>query len=81
MSLQLASDTQFAERERTDRALIDAEEQIRKLEQERRDLMQTQGTRRATINSLEEQCEALKEQLRICQTELNHQRGLGTQLK
>ncbi|KAF2883200.1 hypothetical protein ILUMI_22975 [Ignelater luminosus] len=79
--LKLATDTQFAERDRTDRALIDAEEQIRRLEQERRDLMQTQGTRRAAINSLEEQCEALKEQLRICQTELNHQRGLGTQLK
>lgn len=70
-----------AERSRMEKSLMESEEQIRRLEQERHDLIQNQGSRRATINGLEEQCESLKEQFHIAQTDLNHQRALYSQLK
>jgi hypothetical protein len=60
---------------------MEAEDQIHKLEQERRELMQNQGTRRATLDTLEAQCDTLKDQLRIAQNELTQQRALYTQLK
>ena len=60
---------------------MEAEEQIHKLEQERRELAQNQGSRRATIDTLQEQCDTLKDQLRMAQNELNQQRALYAQLK
>lgn len=69
---------QHAQLEKT---LMESEEQVRRLEKERRELMQNQGSRRATINNLEEQCELLKEQNRTLQSELTAQRTLYSQLK
>ncbi|RZC37719.1 centrosomal protein of 135 kDa [Asbolus verrucosus] len=75
------SDSQINEQDRLQRRLMEAEEQVHKLEQERRELVQSQGSRRATINTLEEQCDTLKDQLRTAQNELNQQRALYIQLK
>lgn len=79
--LKIMNDSQATDHARMQRSLEECEEQIRKLEQERRDLMHTQGSRRATISNLEEQCEQLREQLRICQADFNHQKALYNQLK
>ncbi|KYB27999.1 centrosomal protein of 135 kDa [Tribolium castaneum] len=79
--LKNVSEGQINEQERLKKRLLDAEDQIHKLEQERRELIQNQGTRRSAIDTLEEQCETLKNQLRTAQNELNQQRALYNQLK
>lgn len=81
MFSQTATESQVAEHARLEKTLMESEEQVRRLEQERRDLMQNQGTRRAAINHLEEQCEMLREQNHTCQSELTAQRTLYNQLK
>lgn len=60
---------------------MEADEHLRRLEQERRELMQNQGSRRATISTLEDQCETLHNQLRIATTNLNQQKIVNGQLK
>ncbi|XP_063915834.1 centrosomal protein of 135 kDa isoform X2 [Zophobas morio] len=79
--LKNVSESQITDQERLQRRLLEAEEQIHKLEQERRELAQNQGSRRATIDTLQEQCDTLKDQLRMAQNELNQQRALYAQLK
>ncbi|XP_044253848.1 centrosomal protein of 135 kDa isoform X2 [Tribolium madens] len=79
--LKNVSEGQINEVERLKKRLLDSEEQIHRLEQERRELIQNHGTRRSTIDTLEEQCETLKNQLRTAQNELNQQRALYNQLK
>lgn len=78
---QSLSETQSNEIGRLQQTLADNETVIRKLEHERRDLMQNQGTRRATISGLEEQSESLRNQLRSTQNDLDNQKVLYTQLK
>lgn len=60
---------------------MEADEHLRRLEQERRELMQNQGSRRAAISTLEDQCETLHSQLRIATTDLNQQKIVNDQLK
>lgn len=57
------------------------EEHIRKLENERRDLVVSQCTDRSNMSQLEEECHTLKEKLRVVQTELNNQKVNYNQLK
>lgn len=75
------SESQIMDQERLQKRLKEAEEQIYKLEQERREFVQSQGSRRATIDNLQGECDVLKEQLRSAQNELSQQRALYSQLK
>ncbi|KRT79397.1 hypothetical protein AMK59_8205, partial [Oryctes borbonicus] len=79
--LNTMAETHLQEKARLEAMVKDAEEDVRKLEADRRDYMHTQGSRRATINNLQEECDMLREQLRSCQAELNQQRAYHTQLK
>lgn len=79
--LQCLCDSQALEQTKMKEILLEAESQVRQLERERRDLMHGQGSRRATISVLEEQCEDMTIQLRACQSELNQQRSMYGQLK
>lgn len=63
------------------KAFQDMEEHIRKLENERRDLVVSQCTDRSNLSQLEEECHLLKEKLRVAQTELNSQKANYNQLK
>lgn len=69
------------EKARLEGMLKNSEEDVRKLEADRRDFMHTQGSRRATINNLQEECDMLRDQLRNCQSEFNQQRAYHAQLK
>ncbi|KAF5281939.1 hypothetical protein FQA39_LY00463 [Lamprigera yunnana] len=79
--LRATMDTQLAERTRLEKALADMNSQIRCLELERHDLIQSQGSRRGTINHLEEQCSSLRAEVKTAQSELNQQRALYCQVK
>ncbi|KAB0799230.1 hypothetical protein PPYR_07110 [Photinus pyralis] len=79
--LKATMESQLTDRSKFERELSDADNEIRRLEMDRHDLIQTQGSRRGTISNLEEQCITLKEQLRIAQTDLNQQKALYVQLK
>lgn len=57
------------------------EEHIRKLENERRDLIVNQCSERSNMSQLEEECHTLKEKLRAAQNELNGQKANYNQLK
>lgn len=77
----MANETHAVEHARIEGNLRETQEELRKLEQDRRDIIQSQGSRRANLTHLEEQCAQLNEQLRQCQTDLNQQRALYSQLK
>nr|CAD7401814.1 unnamed protein product [Timema poppensis] len=62
--LRLVSGTQVAEHARMEKTYLECETRVHKLEAERRELMTCQGSRRATITHLEEQCDTLRDQLR-----------------
>ncbi|GJQ82867.1 hypothetical protein Trydic_g2605 [Trypoxylus dichotomus] len=79
--LTTMAENHLQEKARLEALVKNAEEDVRKLEADRRDFMHTQGSRRATINNLQEECDMLREQLRNCQGELNQQRAYHTQLK
>lgn len=51
------------------------------METERRELLTVQGSRRATINTLEEQVGTLTDKLRSTTGELNHVQNLYSQLR
>lgn len=63
------------------KAFQEMEEHIRKLEDERRDLVIGQNTNRSNQAQLEEERDLLREQLRAVQTELNNQKANYNQLK
>lgn len=63
------------------RAFQEMEEHIRKLENERRDMVINQTTSRSSQAQLEEDYNQLKEQLRATQAELNNQKANYNQLK
>lgn len=57
------------------------EEHIRKLEDERRDLVKTEVTQRSNISHLEDDYRNVKDQLKQTQSELNNLRANYNQLK
>lgn len=61
--------------------LTDAENRLKHIEKERQDLLVTQGTRRVTINDLEDQLDDVKEELRRTKQELMTQRTQYFQLR
>lgn len=69
------------DQERMKKAFQDMEEHIRKLENERRELVVSQCTDRSNMSQLEEECQVLKEKIRVVQTELNNQKANYNQLK
>lgn len=73
--------TSSSDQDRLKRAFAELEDHCQKLESERRELLQSQNTRRSTISQLEDQYDILKEQLRTTQTELNNQKSNYNQLK
>lgn len=79
--LKVATETHMSERDRLQKLMTESEEKLRKLESERREMMTVQGTRRAAINTMEEQMESLKTQLRTTQAELEHLHTLYSQIK
>lgn len=78
---QALNQTSVFDQERMKKAFQDMEEHIRKLENERRDLVVSQCTDRSNMTQLEEECHLLKEKLRAAQTELNNHKGNYNQLK
>lgn len=60
---------------------MDSEDRVRRLEAERRELLSGQGSRNATINTLEDQTDSMKEQLKSTQSELCQQRALYNQIR
>lgn len=71
----------MTERDRLQKLMNDSEVKYRTLEADRREMMTVQGSRRATINNLEEQIETLSTQLRTTQSELDHIHTLYNQIK
>ena len=61
--------------------VIESEERVRKMEAERRELLASQGSRRATISNMEGQLESTQNQLFSAQSELTEQRALYNQIK
>ncbi|KAG5872211.1 hypothetical protein JTB14_029820 [Gonioctena quinquepunctata] len=69
------------DQERMKKAFQDMEEHIRKLENERRDLVVGQVTTRSNVSQLEEELNMAKDQLRSTQSELNTHKANYSQLK
>lgn len=59
----------------------DYERRLKKIESERGELMNAQGTRRAQLDGLEEKNELMKKVLRTTQDDLHNQKILYSQLK
>lgn len=74
-------ESQFSEKGRYEQQLKDAEDNLRKLEMECRELLQNRGVKHSSMKNLEEEVQDLHTQLRQCQTDLNQQRALYSQLK
>lgn len=79
--VKITSEMHASEIERYKKLISDLEEQLRKVDKERYDVLQNQGSRRATITNLEDQVETLKAQLKSCSDELIHHKTIYTQLK
>lgn len=69
------------DQDRMKKAFQEMEQHIRKLEDERRELVIGQCTSRSNVTHMEEECNILREQLKATQTELNTVRGSYNQLK
>lgn len=78
--IKLTCETNVAERTKLERIVHEAEEKLRNLEGERRELVTAQGTRRATITKLEGEIEQLTEKQRSNQSELAHLNALYAQV-
>ncbi|XP_025602495.2 testis-specific gene 10 protein isoform X2 [Athalia rosae] len=79
--LKIAVDAHTSEQRRLREHLSEAETRLKQLETERQDLMLSQGTRRATINGLEDQLDDLRSELRRTKEELTTQRTQYFQLR
>ncbi|XP_076257310.1 centrosomal protein 135kDa isoform X2 [Rhynchophorus ferrugineus] len=79
--LQTLNETTLFNEDRMKKAFQDMEEHIRRLEDERRDLVKAEVTQRSNISHLEEDYKAAKEQLRQTQMELSGLRTNYNQLK
>jgi len=75
------SDTHKSEQLRLKENLIEAENRLKHIEKERQDLLVTQGSRRATVNGLEDQLDDVQEELRRTKQELMAQRTQYFQLR
>lgn len=77
----MMSEAHTSEQLRLKESLAEAETRLKHTEKERQDLLVTQGTRRATINGLEDQLGDVQEELRRTKQELMAQRTQYFQLR
>ncbi|KAG5335528.1 CP135 protein, partial [Acromyrmex heyeri] len=78
---EIMLDTHKSEQLRLKENLIEAENRLKHMEKERQDLLVTQGSRRATMNGLEDQLGDVQEELRRTKQELMAQRTQYFQLR
>lgn len=74
-------DTYVSEKNRYELKLKSIEEELRRLEMDRREWLQSKDSNTTSLKSLEEQRNELHEQLKHCHAELNQQKALYNQLK
>ncbi|KAL0118049.1 hypothetical protein PUN28_009021 [Cardiocondyla obscurior] len=79
--LKTMSDAHMNELLHLKESLVDAENRLKHIEKERQDLLVTQGTRRATMNGLEDQLSEVQEELHRTKQELIAQRTQYFQLR
>ncbi|XP_011495576.1 PREDICTED: centrosomal protein of 135 kDa [Ceratosolen solmsi marchali] len=79
--LKLATEAHATEQRRLRENLDDTQSRLAQIEQKWRELLLVQGTRRATINGLDDQLNDLKEDLRRTKQELTEQRTQYFQLR
>ncbi|KAJ8919321.1 hypothetical protein NQ315_003905 [Exocentrus adspersus] len=79
--IQSLNESSIFNEERMKQAFKEMESHIKKLEDERRELVIGQTTSRSNIVQLEEECVIVKEQLKATQIELNNQKANYNQLK
>lgn len=77
----MMSDAHMSEQLHLKESLVEAENRLKHIEKERQDLLVTQGTRRATINGLEDQLGDVQEELHRTKQELMAQRTQYFQLR
>lgn len=77
----MMAEAHTSEQLRLKESLIEVENRSKHIEKERQDLLVTQGTRRATINGLEDQLDDVQEELRRTKQELMTQRTQYFQLR
>ncbi|KAJ8984602.1 hypothetical protein NQ317_006064 [Molorchus minor] len=75
------NETTVVDQDRIKKAFKEMEEHIRKLEDERRELVVSQSSHRSNANQLEEENALLKEQLKAVQNDLNVSKASYAQLK
>nr|XP_012228872.1 PREDICTED: centrosomal protein of 135 kDa isoform X3 [Linepithema humile] len=79
--LEMMSETHTSEQLRLKESLVETENRLKRVEKERQDLLVTQGTRRVTINGLEDQLGDVQEELHRTKQELMAQRTQYFQLR
>ncbi|KAF5308899.1 hypothetical protein FQR65_LT00599 [Abscondita terminalis] len=79
--LNAVMELQTSERCKMEKALAESDNEIRRLELERHDLIQSQGCKGGTIRHLEERCEVLNRELKNAQTDVNQYKASYNQLK
>ncbi|XP_057672202.1 centrosomal protein of 135 kDa isoform X2 [Diorhabda carinulata] len=79
--IQALNETSVFNEEQMKKAFLDMEQHIIKLENERRDLVITQSSSRSNIAHLEDDCQQLREKLKLAQIDANNQRANYDQLK
>lgn len=77
----MAAETHTTEQRRMRDNLLDLESRLKHIEQEKDDLVLTQGTRRATINGLEDELDHLRDELRRTKQEVATLRTQNFQLR
>lgn len=77
----MMSDAHKCEQLRLKESLVEAENRLKHREKERENLLVTQGTRRAAMNSLEDQLGDVQEELHRTKQELMAQRTQYFQLR
>lgn len=77
----MMSEAHTNEQLRLKESLVEAENRLKHIEKERQDLLVNQGTRRATINGLEDQLSDVQEELQRTKQELMAQRTQYFQLR
>lgn len=77
----MMSDAHMSEQLHLKESLVEAENRLKHIEKERQDMLVTQGTRRATINGLEDQLGDVQEELHRTKQELMAQRTQYFQLR
>lgn len=79
--IQTLNETSVFNEEQMKKAFLDMEQHIMKLENERRDLVITQGSSRSNIAHLEDDCQRLREKLKLAQIDANNHKANYDQLK